>query len=216
MKKTIAILLLMFMLVMLVLGCVSQQDYDTLMAEYGTLVTRVESAESNLAELQSDFTAEQGKSAKLESDYAAECSKTEKLETDLAAEQGKVAKLESDLTAEQSEVQKLEKDVSAAQSEAQKSKGDYDALNRKMDGAGPYAALFDKYYFVPYFEMTVEDILEMNLMVELLDDEECKEKFTAWMEATTERKSNECAAEFWISVWDGLSRALGWEGTVTQ
>ncbi len=213
MKKTIAILLMVLMPAMLVIGCVPQQDYDALMAEYGTLVTRVESAESNLAAVQTDLAAEQSKSAQLESDYAAECSKTDKLESDLGAEQNKVEKLESDLTAKQSEVQKLEKDVSAAQDETQKMTGDYNELNRKMDKAKPYAYILEEYYWTESYEMTTSEIILLGVLVEALNDSECSEKFDDLMDATTITKAEECAVEFYCSIWDGFYEALYPSGT---
>ena len=122
MKKIIAILLMMVMLVMLVFGCVSRQDYDSLMVEYDALMARVESAESNLTAaqgqvqtFQSDLATEQGKSAKLGSDLAAEQSKAAKLETDLTEAQAQIGtlgddldKAESDLATAQIKVSKLE------------------------------------------------------------------------------------------------------------
>ena len=64
MKRTIAILLITVMLIVLVSGCVSRQDFDDLMVEYGALRARVEAAESEL-------TAEKGKIEKLEGDVLA-------------------------------------------------------------------------------------------------------------------------------------------------
>ena len=201
MKKIIAILLVMVMLVMLVFGCVSRESYDVLMADYDGLRVRVESAESNLA-------AAQGQVQTLQSDLSAEQSKSAKLESDFAAEQSKSEKLESDLTDEQNKTQKLESDLSAAQSEAKKLEGDYDTLKHKIDRAGPYGALLEKFYFVEAYEMTTSEIIELTAMVALLGDDEVQEKFEAWMEATTERKALERSGEFWMDVWDGLWEAL--------
>lgn len=220
MKKTIAILLMMVMLVMLVVGCVPQQDYDSLMVEYDALRVRVESAESNLAAaqgeiqtLQSDIAAEQSKAAKLESDFTASQSKVAELETDLVAEQSKSEKLESDLTAEQSEVQKLKKDVSAAQSETQKMTGDYNAIKRKIDRAAPYAYIMDTTYWVEPYELTAADWIEFSILVDGLDDSECSEKYLVWYEATTEAKSNEAYINFNWALWDALYEALFPSGT---
>ena len=108
MKKIVAILLMMVMLIMLVFGCVSRQDFDNLMAEYDALIARVESAESNL-------TAAQGEIQTLQSDLAAEQSKSAKLETDLTEAQAQIGtlgddldKAESDLATAQTKVSKLE------------------------------------------------------------------------------------------------------------
>jgi chromosome segregation ATPase len=213
MKKTIAILLMMVILVMFVTGCVSQQDYDSLLVEYDALRARVESAESNLAAAQGEIAAEQSKTAKLESDLTASQGKVAKLEADLAAEQSQSQKLESDLTAERSEVQKLEKEVSAAQSEAQRMTGDYNAIKRKIDRAEPYAYILETTYWEESYELTPEQWIELTSLVDRLNDPEISEKYLAWIEATTQTKSDEAYGYFNWALWDGLYEALYLSGT---
>jgi outer membrane murein-binding lipoprotein Lpp len=211
MKKIIAILFVMVMLVMLVFGCVSRQNYDALMSEYDGLRARVESAESNLAvaqsetqTLQSDLATEQSKFTKLESDLSNEQSKSAKLENDFAAEQSKSEKLESDLTDEQNKTKKLESDFSAAQSEAKRLEGDYDTLKNKIDRAEPYAKILEVYYFVPAFEYSAADIAVISVLIDQTGDAELNEKWTTYVD----RPTDERAYEFWVAVWDGLWEAL--------
>ena len=147
MKKIIAILLIMLMLVMLVVGCwVAQEDYDALMVEYDGMRTRVESAESDLA-------AAQGEIQTLQSDLAAEQSKSAKLESDLSASQSKAAKLETDLTAAQAQIEtlgddldKVENDLATAQAKVSKLEGVqaelrplWDSLQKKLAVRGAIA-----------------------------------------------------------------------------
>ena len=76
MKKTIAVLLIIVMLVMIVYIWVSRKDLDALMVEHGALRAREEATER-------DLDRERGKREELESKLTAEKSKIEKLERDI-------------------------------------------------------------------------------------------------------------------------------------
>lgn len=198
MKKVVAILLMTLMLVMLMFGCVARNDYDALMAEYDTVCTRVTS-------LQGDLTTAWSQTETLQSDLTAEQSKSGKLAGDLTVEQSRAETLASDLAAEESESNKLAGDLATAQSKARKLEGDYDALKQKVDKAEPYAEILDKFLFIPEeTEFTAGMLLELTSLVTATGSAEIEEKYTAWMEATTERKAIERYGEFCTAVWDGL------------
>lgn len=110
MKNVIAILLMMVMIVMLVVGCVSRNDYNGLMAEYDTVCVRVTS-------LQGELTASQGQIQTLQSDFAAEQNKAEELESDLTAERSNSQNLENDLTAAQAQMETLEDDINKVEND---------------------------------------------------------------------------------------------------
>ena len=125
MKKIVTLSVIMLMVALLTVGCVSQETYDALMAEYNN-------AQAEVTSLTGDLATEQDKSAKLESDLSAEQSKTTKLEGDLATEQGKTAKLEGDLATEQGKSAKLGSDLMAANSRASSLQSDLSEVQSKL------------------------------------------------------------------------------------
>jgi len=109
------------------------------------------------------------------------------------------------LAAEESKSKKLAGDLATAQSKARKLEGDYDALKQKVDKAEPYAEILEKFLFIPEeTEFTAGMLLELTSLVTATGSAEIEEKYTAWMEATTERKAVERYGEFCNAVWDGL------------
>ena len=130
------------------------------------------------------------------------------LQSDLAAAQSQfqtlqseVEELESAYAEQQSEVEKLEGQLSRAES-------DYNTVKQKVDKGKPYAEILEKFYFLPPFDMTTEDILRLSSMIDYTGNIELKAKYAAWMDATTQQQYDEAYLEFWFSVWGGLYEAL--------
>ena len=144
MKKIIAILLMMVMLIMLVVGCVPRNDYDVLMAEYDTVCARVESAQNEIQTLQSDLAAECSKSARLESDLAGAQAKNseltsslEKAESELQAGSAELAasvqKSQAELEAAQDKVSELTSSLEKVENELETIKSEYEAFKSEVE-----------------------------------------------------------------------------------
>ena len=144
MKRIIAILLIMVMLIMLVVGCVSRQNYDALMAEYDGLLVRVESLQNEIQTLQSDLAAEQSKSVRLESDLAGAQAKNseltlslEKAESELQAGSAEltasVQKSQAELEAAQAKVSELTLSLFKVENELETTKSEYEAFKSEVE-----------------------------------------------------------------------------------
>jgi len=144
MKKVIAILLMMVMLLTLAVGCVSRQNYDTLMVEYDGLRARVESVQNEIQTLQSDLAAEQSKSVRLESDLAEAQAKNseltsslEKAESELQAGSAEltasVQKSQTELQAAQDKMSELTSSLEKVENELETIKSEYEAFKSEVE-----------------------------------------------------------------------------------
>ena len=144
MKRIIAILLMMVILNMLVVGCVSRQNYETLTVEYDGLRARVESLQNEIQTLQSDLAAEQSKSVRLESDLEGAqarnselTSSLEKAESELQAGSAEltagVQKIQAELQAVQDKVSELTFSLEKVENELETTKSEYEAFKSEVE-----------------------------------------------------------------------------------
>ena len=95
-------------------------------------------------------------------------------------------------------------ELDAAQSQIATLESDYDTLTQKVAKAKLYGEILENYYFVPTFEMTTAETLELSSMIDDTGDAELKEKWTTYIDNLT----NESYVAFWIAAWDALWEAL--------
>ena len=84
------------------------------------------------------------------------------------------------------------------------SQGEHDALQQKVDEAKIYGEILETFYFVPRFDFTTSQMMELLVMVEATGDAELATKAQTYLDTGTE----EAYYEFYDAVWDGLWEAL--------
>ncbi len=180
MKKVLLIGIGLVILALVLPACgIPQEEYDTVLSERDAAQAEITLLKNNLDAANAQVTS---------------------LHSNLSEAKVRINILESDVAEAQSQIESLESRVGSLQSQVSSAQGNYNALKQNAEKARLYGQLLDNYYFVPYFEISLAELIEFTNMVNKTENTKVIDSFNTWMNSGGYSGTQE-NLDFWITVW---------------
>jgi septal ring factor EnvC (AmiA/AmiB activator) len=171
MKTKLFFSLICIVAILMLASCgISKDKYETAISERDTALSQITILQENLD---------------------ASNRKVINLESDIKTANSSIANLES-------KVKNFEGQVSSLQSQANISKSNYEALQKKLVKAKPYADILETWFFVPKFTPTQSQINETTIMVDKTGNSDLKALWNLNSYSQTDYM------KFTFILWDGV------------